>query len=97
MIIVRRLSGQIITHLHGFLSAKPLYGRIMGMTENPRDGEYYFNYSLTRGFKNEQDGEKVLNWIFEQMKAQKDAVNIITDMKECPFLNGHEKEGEKEK
>lgn len=37
-------------------------------------------------FESEGKANEALNWIFEQMKAQKDAVNIIIDMKECPFL-----------
>lgn len=41
---------------------------------------------ITEDFDTQYKAERVIDWIFEQMKTQRGAANIIIDMKECPFL-----------
>lgn len=86
MIIVRELSGRIVTTLLGFRVDRARFFRIVGLMEDKDCDQWDFDYLLAGGFRFEAEANEVLNWIFQQMKVQKNAVNIIIDMKECPYL-----------
>lgn len=86
MIIVRELSGRIMTSLLGFRVDRARFFRVVALMEDKGSEQWDFDYPLAVGFRFEKQAYEVLDWIFEQMKAQKDAVNIIIDLKECPFL-----------
>lgn len=51
-----------------------------------RDDDEPVIIPITESFSNEEDCEKVINWIFEQIKVPKGAEDIIIDLKKCPFL-----------
>lgn len=86
MIIVRELSGRIMAPLLGFRVDRAKFFRVVALMEDKGSEQWDFDYPLVVGFRFEKSAYEVLDWIFEQMKAQKDAVNIIIDLKECPFL-----------
>lgn len=86
MIIVRELSGRIMAPLLGFRVDRAKFFRVVALMEDKDSEQWDFGYPLAVGFRFEKSAYEVLDWIFEQMKAQKDAVNIIIDLKECPFL-----------
>lgn len=45
---------------------------------------------ITAFFDTQYEAERAIDWIFEQMKAQRGAVNIIIDMTECPAIKDND-------
>lgn len=86
MIIVRELSGRIMAPLLGFRVDRARLFRVVALMEDKGCEQWYFDYPLAVGFRFEKQAYEVLDWIFEQMKAQRGNPNIIIDMKECPYL-----------
>jgi hypothetical protein len=41
---------------------------------------------ITEEFNAQYKARRVIDWIFEQMKSQRGAANIIIDMTECPVI-----------
>lgn len=86
MIIVRELSGRIMAPLLGFRVDRAKFFRVVALMEDKGSEQWDFDYPLAVGFRFEKSAYEVLDWIFEQMKAQRGNPNIIIDMKECPSL-----------
>lgn len=41
---------------------------------------------ITEDFDTQYKANRVIDWIFEQMKSQRGAANIIIDLAECPII-----------
>lgn len=41
---------------------------------------------ITEEFNASYEAERVMDWIFEQLKSQRGAANIIIDLAECPTI-----------
>lgn len=86
MIIVRDVFGEIICNAEHFYIDK--YSNnimlIHGLHNEP--GLFSNSEPITQDYNLKRKAVKAMDWIFEQMKAQRGNPNIIIDMKECPYL-----------
>lgn len=74
----------IVRDVFGGMSINPVHLYVDGneITAGFRD----YQARVSEFFDSKGKADEALDWIFEQMKTQKDAANIIIDLKECPFL-----------
>lgn len=103
MIILRDLKGNIYTNI-ALIRNKKLEGVRYDSTDGKfKQGtnDYYVETKTGELGIKEPDtffqisnvmtarkGRGLIKWIFEQMKAQRGAANIVIDMQECPLLEG---------
>lgn len=86
MIIVRDVFGEIICNAENFY-INPYSNCIMLIHDIHNGiGPVSNEEPITQDFELKRKAVKAMDWIFEQMKAQRGNPNIIIDMKECPYL-----------
>ena len=74
----------IVRDVFGGISINPVHLYIDGNEISAGFRDYAARVS--EFFESKEKTNEALDWIFEQMKTQRGAANIIIDMKECPFL-----------
>lgn len=74
----------IVRDVFGGISINPVHLYVDGneITAGFRD----YQARISEFFESEGKTNEALDWILEQMKAQRENTNIIIDMKECPYL-----------
>lgn len=74
----------IVRDVFGGISVNPVHLYVDGneITVGFRD----YQARISEFFESKGKTNEALDWIFEQMKAQRGNPNIIIDMKECPYL-----------
>lgn len=74
----------IVRDVFGGISINPVHLYVDGneITAGFRD----YQARISEFFESKGKTNEALDWIFEQMKAQRENTNIIIDMKECPYL-----------
>lgn len=96
MIIVRDVFGNIICNVNDFyintysddFRREVINGIYVtcNIFNEPAHGPFTDGEAITEEFNLKREASRVMDWIFDQMKVQGDAANIIIDMKKCPFL-----------
>jgi hypothetical protein len=94
MIIVRDVFGNIICNAEDFyidiysddFRREVINGIMVTRDLHNGPGAYNNTDPITEDFNLRREAVKVMDWIFERMKAQRGNPNIIIDMKECPYL-----------
>lgn len=85
MIIIKDVFGNIVCDVKSIYAARD-FNQVMVThswenytPESNRD-------QITEDFDAQYKANRVIDWIFEQMKAQRGAANIIIDLAECPTI-----------